>query len=200
MRLRLPPRAPFDYQVKRDNFTWADHVLRVQMTGALISWFRPDTIMDPACGDGTIVAAAHRVRPISGAYMTDISMPNFYHVGSTMRPYLPERTECACKAIEDTLAEDRYFDVVVLTEILEHVEDPVNILRMARNRAAVVVASSPLFASANEIDRNPEHLWQFDAVGYEEMLKESGWDPITFVPISFAEPAFEYTFQLWSAR
>jgi 2-polyprenyl-3-methyl-5-hydroxy-6-metoxy-1,4-benzoquinol methylase len=200
VRLRLPGTRTVDYQVKRDNFTWADHVLRVQMTGALISWFRPDTILDPACGDGTIVAAAHRVRPITGAYLTDISMPNFYHVGTTMRPYLPEQTDCACKAIEDTLSEDRYFDVVVLTEILEHVEDPVNILRMARERAKVVVASSPLFADDRTLDRNPEHLWQFDAVGYEEMLKEGGWDPITFVPISFTEPAFEYTFQLWSAR
>jgi 2-polyprenyl-3-methyl-5-hydroxy-6-metoxy-1,4-benzoquinol methylase len=169
------------------------------MTGALISWFRPDTVIDPACGDGTIVAAAHRVRPIAGAYLTDISMPNFYHVGSTMRQYLPGQMTCACKPIEETLSEDRYFDLVVLTEILEHVEDPVGILRMARERAKVVVASSPLFTDHMTIDRNPEHLWQFDAMGYEEMLKEGGWDPITFIPISFSNPGFEYTFQLWGA-
>lgn len=200
MRLRLPGTRVVDYQVKRDNFVWSDHVLRVQMTAALIAWFRPDTIFDPACGDGTVVAAAHRVRPISGAYLTDISKPNFYHVGTTMRPYLPEEMVCACKPIEEALGEDRYFDVVVLTEILEHVDDPVNILRMARERAAVVVASSPLYTDDQSLDPNPEHLWQFDAVGYEEMLKEGGWDPLTFVPISFSNPGFPYTFQLWGAK
>jgi hypothetical protein len=200
VRLRLPPRPPVDYQVRRDNYTWGDHVLRIQMTGALISWFTPDTIMDPAAGDATIVAAAHRFRPISAAYLSDISRPNFYHFGTTMRPWLPEQVDARCLPIEEALAEDRYFDVVVLTEILEHVEDPVNILRLARERAKHLVASSPLFADEKILDRNAEHLWQFDAVGYEEMLKEGGWDPVVFTPISFTNPAYEYTFQLWGAQ
>jgi hypothetical protein len=200
VRLRLPQRKPFDYQVKRDNYRFGDHVLRVQLTGALIAWFMPDTVMDPAAGDGTIVAAAHRVRPISGAYLNDVSRPNFYFFGTTMRPWLPDQLDARCLPIEDALSEDRQFDLVVLTEILEHVEDPVSILRMARQRATCLVASSPLFADDGLIDWNPEHLWQFDAVGYEQMLKEGGWDPVTFIPISFTDPNYEYTFQLWGAK
>jgi len=200
VRLRLPGTRGVDYQVKRDNYTWGDHILRVQMTGAMIAWFTPDTIMDPACGDGTIVAAAHRMRPIAGAYLNDISRPNFYHFGTTMKPWLPEDLRCSCVPIEEALLRDDFYDVVVLTEILEHVEDPVNLLRLARQRAHRLVASSPLFVNEHLIDRNPEHLWQFDATGYEEMLKEGGWDPVTFVPISFTEPAYEYTFQLWGAQ
>ena len=200
MRRRLPPRPPVDYQVKRDNFSWADHVLRVQLTGALISWFAPDTILDPACGDGTIVAAAHRARPIAAARMADLSRPNFYFVGSEMRGILPDNLSVACQSIEETLAEDRNYDVVVLTEILEHVEDPVAILRMARQRANVVIASSPLIMDNGQIDDNPEHLWQFDAPGYEEMLIEGGWQPIAFAPVHLVPKQFIYDFQLWGAQ
>jgi len=200
VRLRLPARAPFDYQVRRDNYVWPDHVLRVQLTAALISWFLPETILDPACGDGTIVAAANRVRPIVGAHMADISMPNFYHVGTTMRPFLPENLTCSHSSIEETLNEGKFFDLVVLTEILEHVEDPVAILRMARKCAKYVVASSPIFVDNTRIDENPEHLWQFDAPGYSEMLVEGGWDPITFIPVTLMPPQFIYDFQIWGAQ
>lgn len=200
MRLRLPSRAPVDYQVLRDNYEWGDHILRIQMTGALIAWFTPDTVLDPACGDGTIVAAAHRLRPIAGAQMNDVSMPNFYHVGTTMRPYLPENMRVSHVDVTEVLSENNFYDLVVLTEILEHVEDPVGLLGLARRRANYLVASSPLFADESILDGNPEHLWQFDAIGYEEMLKEGGWDPVTFVPISFTDPSYIYTFQLWGAK
>jgi len=170
------------------------------MTGALISWFCPETIIDPACGDGTIVAAAHRAREISGAYMSDLSRPNFYHVGTTMRPLLPPSLRVSCQSIEETLADDGYFDLIVLTEILEHVEDPVEILRMARSKARNVVASSPLIPDNGQLDDNPEHLWQFDAPGFSDMLNETGWEPIVFVPITLMPPQFIYSFQLWGAQ
>ena len=197
---RLPPRPPFDYQVERSNYAWQDHVLRTQVTGALISWFDPDTIIDPACGDGSIVAAAHKVRPIVAAVMADISRPNFYVIGTGMRPFLPSTLTVECQSIEETLAVDRYFDMIVLTEILEHVEDPVLILRMARARAAVLVASSPLIPDNGRIDDNPEHLWQFDSVGYRDLLVSGGWDPVSLVPVSFFVEQFGYDFQIWAAR
>jgi hypothetical protein len=200
VRLRLPGTRGVDYQVLRSNYDWGDHILRVQMTGAMIAWLAPDTVIDPACGDGTIVAAAHRLRPIAGAQMNDISMPNFYHVGTTMRQYLPQNLRVSHDDVAAALSTDAQYDLVVLTEILEHVEDPVGILRLARQRAKTLVASSPLWTDDRVLDSNPEHLWQFDGMGYEEMLKEGGWDPLAFVPISFSEPAYIYTFQLWSAR
>lgn len=201
MRLRLPPRAPFDYQVQRSNFSWADHVLRVQVTGALISWFCPDTILDPACGDASIVMSAHRARPIAAARFADISKPNCDFVESVdASEYLPPQYSVACQTIEQTLSEDRIYDLVVLTEILEHVEDPVHLLRLARARATNVVASSPLMVEGGHIDDNPEHLWQFDAAGYSEMLQEAGWNPITFIPVTLTPPQFIYDFQIWGAQ
>jgi hypothetical protein len=200
VRLRLPPRPPVDYQVRRSNYAWADHVLRVQLTGALISWFCPDTVLDPACGDGSIIMSANRARPISAARLADISKPNCDYIESMeAASYLPAKYSVVCQSVEETLSEDRFYDMIVLTEILEHVEDPVHLMKLARAHAKIVVASSPLIPDDGTMDDNPEHLWQFDIHGYGEMLEESGWHPITCLPVSLTPPQFIYDFQIWGA-
>ena len=198
MRLRIPGREPVDYQVARDNHVWPDHMLRVKITACLLSWVKPVTVIDPACGDGSVVAAAHQLAPIEGAFMSDISRPNFYRIGTELRPILPPNLRVACQTIEESLRDPFTFDAVILTEILEHVEDPVAILKMARERATFLIASSPVFLGDNVLDPNPEHLWMFDADGYHEMLVEAGWDEFAFVPLHLSE--FQYDFQLWAAK
>lgn len=199
MRLRLADRPPVDYQVARDNHTWTDHMLRVQITAALLSWGKPVTVIDPAAGDGSVVAAAHRLHPIDGVLLADISKPNFYRLGTELRDQFPPNNfRVACAPIEETLSGPDHFDAVVLTEILEHVEDPVAILKLARAKADMLIASSPVFLGSEHLDPNPEHLWMFDADGYHEMLAESGWDEFAFVPMHLTE--FAYDFQIWAAR
>jgi SAM-dependent methyltransferase len=197
--LRLPDRPAVDYQVARDNNSWNDHVLRVRITAGLLSWLRPTTVVDPACGDASVVLAAHRINPIERALLGDISRPNFYRVGTELRPLLPSDLRVACQSIEETLSDPYTFDVVVLTEILEHVEDPYRILKMARERADMLVASSPLFPHDGIVyDTNPEHLWQFSASSFEEMLLATGWKPTVFMPIYFAANTYDY--QLVAAK
>ena len=72
MRLRLPEKAPVNYQVRRDNGHWPDHLLRVQITASLIAWLKPDSVFDPACGDASVVAAAHALRPIRSAHLSNL--------------------------------------------------------------------------------------------------------------------------------
>lgn len=199
MRLRLRDRPPVDYQVARDNHVWPDHMLRVQITAALLAWGRPVTVIDPAAGDGSIVAAAHKLHAIDGVYLSDISMPNFYRLGTELRDQFPPNNfKAACQTIEEALSGDDHFDAVVLTEILEHVEDPVAILKLARAKADMLIASSPVFLGDETLDPNPEHLWMFDADGYHEMLVESGWSEFAFLPMHLRE--FVYDFQIWAAR
>lgn len=168
------------------------------ITASLLSWLRPATVIDPACGDASIVVTAHALNPMQGAFLSDISKPNFYRIGTELRPILPEDLLVACQPLEESLAVPGSFDAVVLTEILEHVEDPVDVLKMARVRASMLIASSPVFLDDSVLDDNPEHLWQFDAAGYQQMLEEAGWHSFAFVPIHLTE--FPYDFQLWAAR
>jgi hypothetical protein len=145
--------------------------------------------------------SAHNARDITAARLADISKPNCDFVESlAAAQYLPKQYSVVCQSLEETLSEARFYDLIVLTEILEHVEDPVAMLRLARAHANTVVASSPLLMDDGRIDDNPEHLWQFDAMGYSQMLEEAGWRPITCVPVSLMPVQFTYDFQIWGAQ
>jgi hypothetical protein len=195
MRLRIRDASEADYQVARSNFTWPDHIHRLLTTGALIAWHRPEQVLDPACGDGSIVEAAHRIHPIKYAGLSDISAPSIEALDVSF-PH-EKHVEDVETCLRINLGRMRPWDMVVLTEFLEHVPDPVDILRGARLVATNLVASSPCMRPGQSDESNPEHLWQFDMKGYGEMLEEAGWTPTSHG--LFALDGFPYDFQLWSA-
>jgi hypothetical protein len=89
-------------------------------------------------------------------------------------------------------------DLAFLTEILEHVEEPVELLRATKAKSRVLIASSPIKAP-HEHDDNPEHVWQFDAEEYEALLRRGGWKPVARVNLSFYNAAY-YNFQILAAE
>ena len=192
MRKRLVRSGDVDYQVLRSNDAWADHQARTLVTGSLIAWLKPESVLDPACGDASIVAAAEDHRPIASVTVSDISVPNAQQVQAVHPGY----RVWSC-SISEALGQDGAYDVIVLTEILEHLEDPDLIVRMAREKGRFLVASSPVMR-VGQVDRNPEHLWMFDAVGYREMLEGAGWVIGSFTLIGF--PETEYDFGVWVCR
>jgi len=194
MRRRLIRPGKTDYQVARDNHTWPDHVHRTYMTAAAIATFGPATVLDPACGDGSVVEAAHRLRPIEFAHFSDISAPSITYLESKGLT-VPHRT--SVMDIEASILTFGDVDMVILTETLEHLEDPDHIVALARQHGRMLIASSPLIREPR-VDDNPEHLWQFDADGYGEMLTKAGWQPTSYA--EFVYGSGYYTFQLWSAR
>lgn len=200
MRKFLNRRPGTHYErTDRLNTQWPDHILRTEVTADLITWLGPKTIIDPATGDASIVAAAHKRNPLLGAELGDLSRPNYERwQAMAARGELPAETVCRLQGAEATLATDSHFDVVVLTEFLEHVPDPVAMLRLARDRADWLIASSPLWWKTDADDENPEHLWQFDEAGYEELLIEGGWTPRLVMPVKFIGEI--YDFQVWVAR
>jgi 2-polyprenyl-3-methyl-5-hydroxy-6-metoxy-1,4-benzoquinol methylase len=177
------------YQVVRDNFIWNDHILRTYCTAAAIAWLKPETVCDPACGDGSIVEAAHQLSWIETAYLSDISKPNIERV---------KLLDVAGDLVADVgNALDMMVDadVIVLTEILEHVEDPDSLVREARVHGKYLVASSPLNETSSG---NHEHIWGFSKQDYSDMLTGAGWTPIAYQELS-PDP-FYYTFQLWVCK
>lgn len=65
-------------------------------------------------------------------------------------------------------------DIVIVTEILEHLVDPHTLLRRIHESGAqYLMASSPYTefkGSAYEL-----HTWAWDREGYEQMLRDTGW-------------------------
>ncbi len=183
MRKSLPRTGVFDYQVARSNEAWPDHRGRTLVTASLIAWLRPGTVMDPACGDASIVEAAIRLFPMK-AYLADISEPNIKRLSGH---------ETMCTDINLAIDAFPEVDVMVLTEILEHLPDPDAVLRASRNKAKYLIASSPEMRPGQN-DNNPEHLWQFDHQGYEAMLVDAHWKVQQYTSLQFES---EYNFGIW---
>ena len=167
MRERLEGRSDVDYQVARSNEQWIDHQARTLATGALIAWQKPDSILDPACGDGSIVLAS-------------------------MKHHNPKRV-----LLDDMISHGGKFDMIVLTETLEHLEEPDATLALARDHADILIASSPEMR-LGQMDGNPEHLWMFDGGGYHDMLAAAGWAVVQKTHLAF--PGLMYDFGIWVCR
>lgn len=185
--------GPDGYQVVRSNDAWPDHKARTLVTASAIAWCRPDTVIDPACGDASIVSAAHRLWPIRKAYLSDISLPQIAHLWGMDLGYDASLAPGDAFEVLDGLPK---VDVIVLTEILEHIEDPGALLALARTKAARVVASSPLDEDPGR--GNHEHVWSFSKEDYRGLLEAAGWNPVAYHELSFFPPY--YTFQLWVAE
>jgi 2-polyprenyl-3-methyl-5-hydroxy-6-metoxy-1,4-benzoquinol methylase len=200
VRRRLTGRVPVDYQRIHDNFRHQAHVQRLFVTAGLLSSLVPVSVCDPACGDASVVKVANTMRPIDWALLGDISAPAIEGIADGLGEmvtiaYNGDIAACI-EAIADKAPRGRV-DVIVLTETLEHMEDPDAILLLARQHADRLIASSPLMRLPN-IDGNPEHLWQWDDEGYRQMLVDAGWEPESFASLRVF-PTF-YEFQLWGAR
>lgn len=63
-------------------------------------------------------------------------------------------------------------EIVVMTEVLEHLEDPHGVLRWAR-QADRLICSSPWNETPNS--HSPEHAWAWDLDGYTKMIENAGW-------------------------
>lgn len=190
-RVRLAVAEPPEYTAVRDNFIWPDHAARTFVTGALIAWLAPSYICDPACGDASVLEAAYKLRPFKHATLADISEPQI----AALQPSFPATWEVG--DLIDVIADTSIrWDCVILTEILEHLEEPEYALRHARAHAGALVASVPI--GDPEHGGNHEHLWSWDEASFESELLEAGWSPIERTTVIL--PGVNGNSQIWVAR
>jgi hypothetical protein len=194
MREYLEGRGVVDYQRLRDNDSWTDHRVRAYVTAGVIAWLEPDTVFDPACGDGAIEKIVRHLWPLATFTLSDISEPNVEHVSRVFEEPHTVTLKDVAIAMEGAEASD----VLVLTEILEHLEDPDSLLRLAHGQGhRWLIASSPEMRPG-QVDDNPEHLWMFDTSGYAEMLRSAGWQPHTRTFLSLSHSS--YDFGIWACQ
>jgi len=189
MRLRLE-REPFDYQTLRNNLAWPEHDVRTHVMAGLVVASGAKSILDPAAGDGALEFIADEMGDFERIVVGDISQPN---ADLMKRVSSGKGWRVTCADINVILEVAPRCDIVVLSEILEHLEDPDHTLRLARGKADLLIASSPVMRPG-QMDPNPEHLWQFDADGYIEMIEAAGWRRSHSNILNF--PTM-YDFQIW---
>lgn len=193
MRLRLDRQQIVDYSNHPYSAFQEDHRYRILVTAGLIA-ARQDvkTIFDPAVGDGAVLKTAHALRRFNMAYVGDVSPHN---IDGVSFPFPAAGMIGDVVVTLNNLPEQ--VDMVVMTELLEHLDDPDLALVEARRHSRLLIASSP-FVHEGDLDENPEHLWQFDKEGYRRMLEDAGWETIIFNHLAFKN--FPYEFQIWVAQ
>jgi hypothetical protein len=114
-------------------------------------------------------------------------------------PYLEERYYGDYAAgyeyhgpIEKTIYQIPPVDVFVLCETLEHLDDPISILLIIREKAKKLIFSTVL----NETnDENPEHYWGWDRIGMAGLFEKTKWEPQIYRETE--EHYGWYQFQIW---
>ena len=106
--------------------------------------------------------------------------------------------------IEETihLLDGSMVDLFVCAETLEHLVDPDAVLREIRGRSHYLVCSLPIWDRVED-EQNGEHLWAFDREGGEEMLRETGWDPVLYSEVVAGPatgPLNTYRCGIWGCR
>jgi hypothetical protein len=67
-------------------------------------------------------------------------------------------------------------DLTVITECLEHLDDPHAMVRWIAEGSRYIVASSPFLET--EETHDDCHVWVWDDVGYEDLLSDNGFEVV----------------------
>jgi hypothetical protein len=179
MRRQLRPFYPVDelrelYGKRYDHTPWSDHVRRVAHTAEILRGMNPSSVADLSCGDGAVLLGAGLACPL---FFGDIT-PGWQFAGP----------------LQETLFSCPPVDVFVLSETLEHLEEPENALAMIRGRAKRLLLSTP---DGELDDANPEHYWTWQRADLLPMLTDAGWTPDGEPELYTAGFPAYYAFQIW---
>lgn len=168
------------YARQYDHTRWADHVMRVQES---IDFIHATTVpparrivADLSCGDAAIARGLQDTRLV------------------ILGDYVANDEYAFTGRIEDTIRLVGYADLFILSETMEHVDNPTWLLTQIRQRAGHLFISTPL---DERDDGNPEHYWGWDEDGVRELLEITGWKVAERQ--LFTPPTLEryYTYQMW---
>lgn len=170
------------YAKQYDHTRWEDHIQRVNATlDCIHAWTAPSArriVADLSCGDAAIA------RNIEGTRLVILG------------DYVHNDEYAFTGAIERTIDLIGYVDLFVLSETLEHIDKPHELLVKIRNHASQLILSTP----RDEQDaNNPEHYWGWDEHGVLDLLEQAGWAPSNHTLFTPTGPSAYYTYQIWGA-
>lgn len=126
-------------------------------------------VVDLGCGDGGLLSLLKEWAWDFATYGYDFQPTN-------QDGWKERRVEARALNFVDDWWEVRNSDVYVITEVLEHLRDPHEMVRNIRDRGAYIVASSPWTEHATSHDEC--HAWAWDPDGYAKLIRDAGYDVI----------------------
>lgn len=119
------------------------------------------SVVDLGCGDGGLLELLKQNNIT--AYGYDL-MPKNIDYAKNVRGVDARYTDFNNDDIE-------YADIAVMTEVLEHMEDPHSVVKNLPSK--FIVASSPY--NETNIHHYEFHLWAWDNAGYKTLIEQGGY-------------------------
>lgn len=192
-------RAPYDvdqlariYAEPYNSDRWPEHQLRIRVTAAIgnamVDAFHDRVGADLSCGDGSLL----RLLNLTERHFGDLML-------SEDAIYAPPYTTSLCIQykgfIENTIHRIPPVDVFVMTETLEHLNYPDDMLMAIGEKSRRLVLSTPIEAWG---DSNPEHYWAWDREYVSMMIQEAGFcNTATFAVLDCRSNGQGYQFGIW---
>jgi hypothetical protein len=164
------------YATPHDHTAWQDHILRVNKTLEIAQGIDGvKSVADLSAGDAFIIIALG----LSETYIGDYA-PRYEYTGP----------------IEQTIEQIPNVDLFICSETLEHLDNPVDVLKQIRQKTKYLLLSTP---HAKFHDVNPEHYWAWDKDGIAELLAEAGFETVSFELLELADKYY-YDYQIWVCK
>lgn len=177
-----PEQLPAIYSRPYNHTRWEDHKIRVRVTidiaRIICDHIKAETAADLSCGDGAILAGLQLPRE-NCIYGDFVRIPQLDYLGT----------------IEDNITRIPDIDLFILSETLEHVEQPSQLLHNIRSKTRALILTTP---EGETGDENPEHYWGWDRTDIRDMLTTTGFTPRTMTLLD-PHVAGGYTYQIWGA-
>jgi hypothetical protein len=160
-------RAPhLEQEWHRPRMLRAAHFVKEAVSTLAPGWTDPPTLSDLGCGDGGFLTLVQDI-PGLDAWGYDFAPANA--AGWEERGVRATLTD----AFDPENPDVELGEIVVITEVLEHLADPHGVLARVRDTARRLIVSSPW----NEGPGNHSdcHAWAWDLEGYAAMLRGAGW-------------------------
>lgn len=161
-----------------DNWLYRKHIESfLDRMCEMVESTTPSSVLDAGCGEGYVVDLLARRNPdwrISGVDLSDEAI-------AYANEHFGEQGRFRTGSLYKLPYSDRSFDVVVCSEVLEHLDDPnramLELKRVARRHVLITVPHEPYFQWLNTLGRwlgvNPDagHVNFWTASTFEEFIR-----------------------------
>jgi len=137
--------------------------MRLRRAARIIREAEPDSVVDLGCGDGGLLKLLNGM----DCWGYDFTPANI--VGAEERG-----VDAKLIDVFNTRDVPRWGDLAVMTEVLEHLADPHDVLEWVSENVRYVLVSSPWGESPDTGQgTDPCHIWAWDWTGYHELLSKN---------------------------
>lgn len=141
------------YTAPHNSDRWTDHIQRVNRS---IDFIKENcgviqSAADLSCGNGKILSAMDCDIKYYGDFAPGYSLTG---------------------PIDKTIADLEKVDIFICSETIEHLDDPIETLKLIRNKTDKLFISTPVDKFDDE---NLEHYWSWDFDGISEALTSAGF-------------------------